>query len=156
MLRPRRGECAPRAVTPQEPPGQGNPAHPPHDPLVPGVTRTAWSLLATGAMLEGYKWSERTLQSRKTSPGLVRRRSLECVLLFLFFFSFFLFMCNKCRRGGGDSEEVFAQNPAQSQDRVWLPDRLVLGPGRELPAAPWPDAGTGEAGRSLHCWPLSG
>lgn len=37
-------------------------------------------------MLERYKQPERTLQSRKTSPELVQRRSLECVLLFLFFF----------------------------------------------------------------------
>lgn len=108
-------------------------------------------------MLEGHKQHRRMLQSRKTSPGLVRRCSLECIWLFLFF-SLFLFICNKCRRGG-DSEEVFAQNPAQSQDHVWLPDRLVLGPGRELPAAPRPKWGPGAAApapaprRAAPTWP---
>lgn len=124
--------------------------HPWGDPAVPRVTHTACSLPATGAMLEGCKRRERTLQSRKTSPGLVWRRSLECILFFLsffFFFLLFLFICNKCRRGGGDSEEVFAQNPAQSQDCVWLPDCRVLGPGRELPAAPQPPTHTGAGAR---------
>lgn len=77
---------------------------------------------------------------------------------FFFFFSLFLFICNKCRRGG-DSKEVFAQNPAQSQDHVWLPDRLVLGPGRELPAAPRPKWCPGAAApapaprRAAPTWP---
>lgn len=127
------------------------------DPLVPGATRTAWPPPATGTTPEGYKGSERTLQSRKTLPRLVRRCSLECVLpLLFFFFPLFLFICNKCRRGGGDSEEVFVQTPVQSQDCVWLPDRLVLGPGRELPAAPQPNAGTGEAGGSSRAGPSAG
>jgi len=86
LLKPRHGYRTPRAVTRQGPPGQGNPAHPRGDPH-PWVPA-----LVTGAMLEGYRRSKWTLQSRKTSPGLVRRRSLECVLLFLFFFPFPLYM----------------------------------------------------------------
>lgn len=86
MLQPRCGEHAPCAMTLQGSPGWGNTAHPRGDPLIPGVTHTTRSPPLTGAMLEGYKWSEWTLQSRKTSPGLVRQRSLECILLFLFFF----------------------------------------------------------------------
>lgn len=120
------------------------------------MTHTAWSHRESDAGGSQTAQADAAVKENFTRAGPAVQPGMH--LAFSFFFSLFLFICNKCRRGG-DSEEVFAQNPAQSQDHVWLPDRFVLGPGRELPAAPRPKWGPGAAApapapqRAAPTWP---
>lgn len=119
------------------------PTHPRCDPhcLVPQAREQCWRVTNSPG---------RCCSQGKLHPGWSGSTAWNAFAFF--FFPLFLFICNKCRRGG-DSEEVFARNPAQSQDHVWLPDRFILGPGRELPAAPLPK---GVLGPQLLPQPLGG